>query len=96
MILTVCYNSSCENFPKEVETFCAENFPYTIVISYSEDLFNEKKKAYKVKGGYSARMTPFMLLTTDEKAYVKAFYSEDNGCTINALKTFLSNVNTSN
>ena len=32
-----------------------------------------------------------MLLTNNEKKYIKAFYSEDKGCTLDNLKQFLNN-----
>ena len=35
-------------------------------------------------------MTPFMLLTTDNKEYIKAFYSEDKGCTLERLISFIT------
>ena len=41
-------------------------------------------------------MTPFMLLLTDDKKYIKAFYSEDKGCTLDNLITILKNANACN
>lgn len=86
MILYICYNNSCSEFPKEI----IDNFPDLNIITYNENYYAEKKKAYKVKGGYSARMSPFMLLLNDDKSFVRAFYSENEGCNLESLKTCLS------
>ena len=91
MILTICYNDSCKSFENVLHQLIEENFSNITVISYNESFYDEKKKAFKIKGGYSARMTPFMLLTNNEKKYIKAFYSEDKGCTLDNLKQFLNN-----
>ena len=82
MILNICFNDNCSQFPTKIENFCLENYPEIKIEKYNENDYHEKKKAFRIKGGYSARMTPFMLLLTDDKKYIKAFYSEDKGCTI--------------
>lgn len=91
MILNICYNDKCVDFLKEITNLCLEEFPDIKILQYDENHYKDKKKAYKIKGGYSARMTPFMLLTNNEKKYIKAFYSEDKGCTLDNLKQFLNN-----
>lgn len=93
MILYICYNNRSAKFLKDIQNYCSENFAELEIIPYDEDHFREKKHAYKIKGGYSARMTPFMLLLDDNKYYVKAFYSEDKGCTLDNFKTFVENNN---
>lgn len=90
MILHICYNDSCHTFPDKIKEICPEQIT---VETYDENNYHEKKKAYKIKGGYSARKTPFMLLTEDDKSYVKAFYSEDNGCSVDNLLKFLKSLN---
>ena len=96
MILYVCYNDNSSQFPIKIENFCLENFPEIKVEKYNENNYHEKKKAFRLKGGYSARMTPFMLLLTNDKKYIKAFYSEDKGCTLDNLITVLNNLNNAN
>jgi hypothetical protein len=85
-ILYVCYNDSCRELPNKIR----ELYPEIEVVAYDENHYKEKKKAYKIKGGYSARATPFMLLLGKNKEYLKAFYSEDNGCTIDKLTQFIN------
>ncbi len=88
LILYICYNDSCHEFPNKVKNL----YPDLNIVTYDETHYKEKKKAYKIKGGYSARMTPFMLLLDNNK-YMKAFYSEDNGCTIDKLTEFINHLN---
>jgi hypothetical protein len=84
MKLQLSYND--ESFKKKLEDLINEKYPFVEFESFNENLFKEKKKAYKLKGGYSARMTPFALLTEDK--LVKAFYTEAQQCTIeNILNT---------
>lgn len=86
--LIVCYNNDCQIFVNSVKEYCKQiNLE---IITYNEHYYKEKTKAYRIKGGYSARMTPFMLLERSGK-YEKAFYSEDDGCTLDALKCYLEN-----
>lgn len=86
LVLYVCYNDDCLNFLESIDKYCKDK--EIKVISYNESNYKERKKAYKIKGGYSARMTPFMLLMEDDK-YKKAFYSEDDGCTLNKLQRYV-------
>lgn len=90
MILQICYNSKCMDIPAIISSLCKDNYPDVKVETYDESHHKEKVKAYKIKGGYSARMTPFMLLTNDDKSYVKAFYSEDKGCTVDKFVKFIN------
>ncbi len=88
LILYVCYNDASKELPIQIQ----DKYPELKVISYDETHYAEKRKAYKIKGGYSARMTPFMLLLGDDKSYKKAFYSEDNNCTIENLEQCLNSL----
>lgn len=96
MILHICYNDSYTEFFDSVQKFCEEKYPDIQVLAYNEDFYNDRKKSFKIKGGYSARLTPFMLLTTDEKAYLQAFYSEDKGCTLPKLEKYLNSIKNEN
>lgn len=88
LILYVCYNDKSKELPQQIQ----DKYPELKVISYDENHYAEKKKAYKIKGGYSARMTPFMLLLGEDKSYKKAFYSEDNSCTLANLEQWLTSM----
>lgn len=86
LTLYVCYNDKCKEFPKQIQ----DEYPELNVITYNENHYAEKKKAYKIKGGYSARMTPFILALGKDNSFKKAFYSEDHGCTLEKVKEWLS------
>lgn len=88
MIVNICYNNSCVNLVKAIN-----DFKNITINSFNEDLYNEKKKSYKIKGGFSARMTPFVLITSDNKEYIKAFYSENKECTIDNVLNYLNTFN---
>ena len=68
-----------------------ENLPeFITLIAYSENKRLERKKAFALKGSWSARETPFALLRDDDME-LKAFYSEDNSCTIdNIISTYVA------
>lgn len=93
MILTICYNDSCEDFNKELSSTLSKNYVNIEVNAYNESFYNERRKAFKTKGGYSARMTPFVLLTDDNKKYIKAFYTEDKSCNVDNIINFLNSIN---
>lgn len=86
LILYICYNDSSRELPKLIQDL----YPELEVVSYDETHYSEKRKAYKIKGGYSARMTPFMLLLGKDKSFKKAFYSEDGNCNIQNLTEWIS------
>ena len=65
-------------------------YPLVELQTYHEGLFKERKNAFKLKGGFSARHTPFAVLI-DNAAPVMAFYSEANTCTIEEIMKALNN-----
>ena len=80
MILNVAYKK--ESFINSLKEALKE---YDIVInSYNEDIHKERSKSFKLKGGYSDRLTPFAVLLDDKKV-IKAFYSEASECTIDNI-----------
>lgn len=87
-VLYICYNNNCPDFPKAIIEYCKQIG--IEVICYNENYYKERAKAFRIKGGYSARMAPFMLLERSGK-YERAFYSENGGCTLDALKCYLEN-----
>ena len=77
MELIVAYNND-EFFEELVNNLSIK------VTGYSENKRTERKKAFDLKGSWSARKTPFALLKEDDVA-LRAFYSEDNSCTVNNI-----------
>ena len=59
------------------------------LIGLHENILKERKKAFKVKGGYSARKSPFAVLYDMDKNPVKAFYTEANECTVDNIEKTL-------
>ncbi len=98
--LKVAYDDNSEKLIKELETLISNSYPLINLESFHENLFKEKKKALKLKSGYSARKCPFAVLLDIDKNVVKAFYSEDNKCTLDNIKKtltkFIPYENTSN
>lgn len=59
--------------------------------SYSENIFSEKKKAIMIKSSWGSRQSPFVLIKDDGKA-IKAFYSEDNSCTLENILSYVGSL----
>ena len=79
MELIIAYNE--DSFLEELK----ENLPdFVTLTAYSENKRLERKKAFALKGSWSARKTPFALLRNDN-IDLKVFYSEDNSCTIDNI-----------
>lgn len=87
MILKVAYNNDCQQLVDNLTKVLSE-YSSVQLQTFNEDLFKERKKAFKLKGGFSAREVPFAALIDDNKVPVVAFYNEANTCTIeNILNT---------
>lgn len=87
MILEIAFNDNCLDFKKQVDAL-VEEFPVLEYGAYNESHYKEKKKAYKLKGGYSARETPFALYR--DNTHTIPFYSESNDCTLDNIKEILN------
>ena len=92
MILKIAYNNNCISLIQKLKSIF-ETFPGLNLETYQEDFFKEKKKAFKLKGAFSAKQTPFAVLYNDGKVPISVFYSESNDCTFenisNKLKEFI-------
>ena len=55
-------------------------------IIINEGNYKEKKEAYKIKGRFAARKTPFIGIINDDNILIKGFYSEASD---NVFKDFL-------
>lgn len=89
MILKVVYNDDSQSLVNDLKKVLPD-YPFVNMETYHEDLFKERKKAFKVKGAYSARYAPFAVLLDNDSKAVSAFYSEANTCT---LDTIIQNLN---
>ena len=89
MIIKIVVPKVSEAFSNPLVKYLKENFPDYELVLYDESFFKDKKKAYKVKGACSARLSPFVSVYDDKKELIKAFYSEAGECTIeNIIKYF--------
>lgn len=90
MILKVVYDDDSQILVDKLKSILP-NYPLIELESYHEGLFKERRKAFKIKGGFSARHTPFAVLINNDSEPVMAFYSEANTCTIDEILKTLNN-----
>ena len=88
MILKVAYDDNSQHLVDELKKVL---YPLVELQTYHEGLFKERKNAFKLKRGFSARHTPFAVLIDNDAALVMAFYSEANTCTIEEIMKALNN-----
>lgn len=88
-ILRVVYDDNSEKFFMELQELIKSRYTLVEVIGLHENILKERKKAFKLKGGFSARKNPFAVFFDPEDTPVKAFYSEANECTVDNIKTIL-------
>lgn len=87
--LTAVYDDASEKFFADLRELVKCKYPLVELIGLHENILKERKKAFKVKGGYSARKNPFAILLDTDKNPIKAFYSEANECTVDAIEKIL-------
>lgn len=87
--LSIAYNNDSKDFFQATSELLKNNYPQVTLSGYNESAFKSRNKAFKLKGGWSARMTPFVLITDEEGNPLKAFYSEAEECTIDNIKFYL-------
>ena len=87
MIFKIVYNSDeHDSFYKELcKLLDSNNIEYE---SYDSKFLKERKKGYKIKGSFSARLNPFIGVYDNDKP-VNGFYSEANECTIDNITKYL-------
>lgn len=83
--VTIVYDSA-ETIDKIKSAEINTDAFYTFINEASR---KEKKKAYELKSYWGARLTPFILVTKEDKP-LTAFYSEDKGDAIDNLIKFLN------
>ena len=89
MIIKIIYNSNNQNQQKCVEltTKFLKKYSKLEVLTFDENHYKEKKKAFQIKASCGTKETPFIAVYNDDKEIVKAFYSEvDN----NVFKSFFN------
>lgn len=89
--LKIAYNDNSEDLVKKLEDIIPSKYSLVKLESFHENLFKERKKAFKLKGGYSARQCPFAVLYNEEGEVISIFYSESNDCTLDKIEKVLNN-----
>lgn len=91
MIIKIVYNSDdTPNFYNNLTVEINSKFPGLKVESYDVKYLKDRKKAFRTKGTFSARLDPFVGIFSDDKKPLKGFYSEANECKINDIISYLN------
>ena len=93
--LSIAYNNDSKDFFRATSELLKNNYSSVTLLGYNESAFKSRNKAFKLKGGWSTRMTPFALIADEENNPLKAFYSEAEECTIDNIKFYLDTIITS-
>ena len=92
MELILAVNNDSVLLVNEIRSYTESKFPLLTVVYYNEDIYKDRSKAFKLKGGYGARQTPFALLYDNyNKCPIKAFYAEDGSCNYDEIINYLIN-----
>ena len=83
--LTVVYDDNSEDFYNELKEIIEIKYPLVELIGFHENKLRERSKAFKTKGGWSARQNPFAIAFDNENQPIKVFYSEANQCTVDNI-----------
>lgn len=90
--LQVTFNSELPGHFIEDLTKMLEEFPDIKMEEVYDSKFSDtKKKGYKIKGKFGARLDPFVGVFVDNIP-VKGFYSEVSECNIDNIKTYLNEI----
>lgn len=87
--LKVAFDEKSKLFFEQLQTIINNEFPEIETIGYCESSSKERNKAFRLKGGYSARKTPFAVITNEEDKPLKAFYSEVSECTLDHICNYI-------
>lgn len=85
MTVYVVYNN--DEQIKPIEDSFKES---SIFVFIDEQTTKGKKKGFKLKGSWGAKITPFAVVYNDEDKPIKAFYSEADNDIIKSLITYLN------
>lgn len=88
MKINIVYNEKTSDLASTIIAYLCKFHPDIEIESYDEDYSKDRKKAFKIKGACSARMTPFVSIY-NKRELIKAFYSEAKECTFDNIKNYL-------
>lgn len=85
--LKIAYNEDSKELAMKLNSEIS-HYPTVKLECYHE--IKNRSKAYKLKGGYGSRISPFAVLIDQDKKVLRAFYSEDNSCTYSNIISTLN------
>lgn len=85
--LKLVYNTDFEKLYLDIKNYIVDKSNIQLE-AYHEEFKNDKKKAFTLKGSWSSKQTPFLLIECEKP--IKAFYSEANECIIDNIIKYLS------
>lgn len=86
--LSIAYNDTCVQILEDLINLL-KTYPNVNLTSYNESTLKGRRKAFMLKGGYSAKLSPFVVIYDIDKNPLKAFYSEVEECTVENIKFYL-------
>lgn len=89
LLLSIAYDEKAENWKDQINSLLTTTFPEVAVQFFHEGKLKERRKAFMLKGGYSARKSPFAVIFDIDKNPLKAFYSEVEECTLENISWYL-------
>ena len=89
--LSIAFDDNSQNFYKEMSNII-QDYPNVDIVAYHEGLLKERRKAFMLKGGYSARETPFAVVFNIDRVPMKAFYTEAKECTVENIKNYIDSL----
>lgn len=87
--LYLAYDNASEPLYRHIKDVIETQYPNIKFWGYNESKRTERTKAFKIKGGYSARQTPFAVIVDCDNDPVRAFYSEANECVVDNVLQFV-------
>ena len=60
--------------------------------AFNMSIYKDRKKGFKIKGGFSARLNPFAVIYNEDNEPVKAFYTEAGKCSLDEITKTLNTI----
>lgn len=86
MVIRIVYNSEIHSIKDIIDELNQRHIKYEL---FDNNYSKDKKKGYKIKGAFSARLDPFMGVYDDNGNPIKGFYSEASECNLANLIKYL-------
>lgn len=89
LLLSIAYDEKAEGWKDQIANLLSTKYPEVEVTFFHEGKLKTRRKAFMLKGGYSARKSPFAVIFNSDKNPLKAFYSEVEECTLDNISWYL-------